>query len=133
MTKLYKLLLKYLCITIFFVQSASLANAQTIPVTIKFINTKKEPISFATITVTNRLDSAQVFKKVADSSGIAKFNLTKGSQYNIHITSVNYPPFDKGIQITGNQTFFSFSSERAMKVLDEAVVTSKKTIDQTGR
>ena len=75
---------------------SGLVKGQDIPVTIKVINTKKEPVIFATVTVINRLDSLQTMKKVADSSGISLFNLTKDGQYIVRITSVNSKYRSKG-------------------------------------
>jgi hypothetical protein len=101
---------------------------EEIPVTIKVINQKKEPIAFATITVINRLDSLQSIKKVADSIGVARFNLTKGGQYMVKITSINYQPVEKGIAVTGNQNFFNFTAEPLPKTLGNVVVTSQKPL-----
>ncbi|HKC34799.1 MAG TPA: TonB-dependent receptor [Chitinophagaceae bacterium] len=101
---------------------------EEIPVTIKVINQKKEPVTFATITVISRLDSTQIIKKVADSSGIARFNLSKGGQYTVRITSVNYQPIEKGIAVTGNQSFFNFTAEPLPKTLGNVVVTSQKPL-----
>jgi len=101
--------------------------AQNIPVTIKVSNQKKEPVTFATITIINRTDSSQVFKKVADSSGIAKFNLSKG-QYNVSVTSVNYQPVEKGITVSSDQKYFNLVAERLPKNLKEVVITSKKPL-----
>ena len=56
------------------------SKGQDIPVSIKIMNTKKEPVAFATIIVTNRLDTTQQVKKSADSSGNARFNLLKSGQ-----------------------------------------------------
>ncbi len=106
----------------------SQSYGQEIPVTIKIINQKKEPLAFASVTVINRLDSTQTIKKVADSSGIAKFNLTKGGQYTVKVTSVNYQPIEKGIAVTGNQTIFNFTAEPLPKILGNVVVTSQKPL-----
>ena len=108
--------------------SVSQLAAQNTTVTLKVTNSKKEPVTFATIMVTSRTDSTQIIKKVADSSGMAKFNLTKGGQYNVNITSVNYQPIDKGIILSGNQSFFSFVAERLPKNMEAVVVTSKKPL-----
>jgi len=66
--------------------------AQDISVTIKVTNPKKEPIAFASVMVSNRLDSSQTIKKMADSSGVAVFNLAKNVQYTVKISSFNYLP-----------------------------------------
>ena len=63
--------------------------SQDIAATIKITNQKKEPLAFASITLINRLDSTEIVKKTADSSGVAKFNLKKNTQYTIRITSIN--------------------------------------------
>jgi hypothetical protein len=102
--------------------------AQEVSVTFKVTNQKKEPVTFATITIVNRLDSLQTTKKVVDSSGIVKFNLKKGGQYVVKITSINYQPIERGITITGNQTFFSFTAEPMAKTLGAVVVRSQKPI-----
>jgi hypothetical protein len=102
--------------------------AQDIPVTIRVTNPKKEPIAFASVIVRNRLDSNQSVKKMADSSGVAIFNLGKNVQYTVSISSVNYLPVEKGISTSGNQAFFSFVAEPLGKTLETAIVTSKKTL-----
>ena len=102
--------------------------SQEIPVTLKIQNQKREPLAFASVTVINRLDSNQILKKVADSSGIAKFDLKKNNQYTVRITSVNYQPVEKGISTSGNQTSFNFTAEPLGKTLETAIVTSKKPL-----
>ena len=107
---------------------ATVSQAQEIPVTIKIITQKKEPVAFAIVSLINRADSTQIEKKVADSSGTAKFDLAKNSQYTFKITSLNYLTIEKGISTTGNQTFFSFIAEPMGKTLETAVVVSKKPL-----
>ncbi|MBC7874860.1 MAG: outer membrane beta-barrel protein [Ferruginibacter sp.] len=97
-------------------------------VTIRTVNQKKEPVAFASVTVINRLDTTQIIKKAADSSGMVKFNLVKNSQYTVRITSINYQPIEKGISTSGNQTTFNFTAEPLGKTLETAVVTSKKPL-----
>jgi hypothetical protein len=103
-------------------------QAQEVPVSIKIINVKKEPVGFASVTVRNRMDSLKTITKVADSSGIAVFNLARNNQYNVSVSSVNYQPIEKGIQVTGNRSVFSFTAESLGKTLETAVVTSKKPL-----
>lgn len=102
--------------------------AQDVPVTIKIINQKKEPITFASIKVTNHPDTLKVQQQVADSNGVAIFNLTKGSRYNVSITSVNYQPIEKGITISGNQPNYTFSAEPLPKSMRGVVVTAQKPL-----
>ena len=106
----------------------SQVQAQDIPVTIKVINQKKEPVAFATVSIVNRLDSSQINKKIADSSGIARLSLPKIGQYIVTISSVNYQLIEKGITVTNNQTSFSFTAEPFGKTMETAVVTSKKPL-----
>lgn len=108
-------------------------KAQDIPVTIKVSNPKKEPVTFATIALTmvrvdTNHDGTQTITKVADSSGKAVFQLKKNGQYSVSITSVNYQPIEKGIIISGGQTFFSFVAEPLPKSMQGVVVTSKKPL-----
>jgi len=105
-----------------------LPKKQEINITFKVVNQKREPLSFATITIINRKDSLQIIKQSADSNGIAIFTLIKGGQYSINISSVNYQAIDKGINISGNQTIFGFTAEPLSKTLGEVTVTSKKPL-----
>jgi iron complex outermembrane receptor protein len=128
MIKNIRLLFPKLFFVFAFFSICYLSSGQEIPVTIKIINTKKEPVTFATIAVMNRTDSTQTIKKVADSTGKAVFQLKKGGQYTVSITSVNYQPIEKGIIISGGQNLFSFTTEPLPKSLQGVVVTSKKPL-----
>jgi iron complex outermembrane recepter protein len=98
------------------------------PIIIKISNQKGEPLAFATITIINRIDSTQKISKTSDSSGIARFDLTKNNQYTVRITSINYQPVEKGISTSGNQTTFHFITDALGKTLETALVTSKKPL-----
>lgn len=102
--------------------------AQEFPVSLKIINSKKEPVAFASVTITSRLDSSALLKKIADSSGIVVFRLNKEGQYLVSISSVNYQSLEKGITVASNKTTFSFSLEPAAKTLSGVVVTSQKPL-----
>ena len=115
-------------ITALFFSLSSVKAQQDITISIKAINQKKEPLSFASVTIINRLDSTQIIKKIADSSGIALFNVIKEGQYTVKITSINYQPVEKGIVITGNKTTFNFIAEPFGKTLETAVITSKQPL-----
>jgi hypothetical protein len=107
---------------------SAILHAQDIPVSFKLFNQKREPVPFASVTITNRLDSLQVFKKVADSTGTVVFTLKKEGQYTIAVSSVNYQPLEKGITITGNQSSFPFVLEPLPKTLGGVVITSQKPL-----
>jgi hypothetical protein len=125
--KLFLSVKKLLLLSITLVIASSIL-AQESAVTIKVTNHKKDPLPFATITVTSRQDTSKIIKKVADSTGAAKFLLQKGKQYSVLITSVNYRPVEKGFIASGNQSSFSYTAEPLGKTMDAAVVTSKKPL-----
>lgn len=100
---------------------------ESIDVTLKVNNHKREPVSFATFVVYDRSDTAGVQEKVGDSTGIAVFKLPKG-QYIVEISTVNYQLIKKGIQVSGNQTHFTFNAEPLPKTLKTVVVTSQKPL-----
>ncbi|MEO5947907.1 MAG: outer membrane beta-barrel protein [Chitinophagaceae bacterium] len=121
-------MLNNICLFCFFLFFSILIQAQEVNVTIKVLTSKKEPVSFATVTLFNRLDSIRTFTKVTDNNGLAQFILKANNQYNVNITAINYQPIEKGITITGEQNTFSFFTEEIGKTLETAVVTSKKPL-----
>ncbi len=73
----------------FFIIQCSNVLAQQTNVTIKIVNAKKQPLAFASVTVTGVKDTMQTFNKVSDSSGIAVFDLYLEGQYTVSVSSVN--------------------------------------------
>ena len=122
------LILTKLFLFIFLSASTFQSYAQVVSVSIKTINPKREPVAFASVIITSRLDSTQIMKQVADSNGMAKFNFVKEGQFTIRISSINYQTIEKGITVKSNQTSFSFTAEPLGKTLETAVVTSKKPL-----
>jgi iron complex outermembrane receptor protein len=112
-----------------FMLISTFINAQTITVPVKIIveNTKKQPVSYATVKAVNATDSSVVVQKVTDSSGVAVLQLAKGSQYTLHITSVAYTPVEKRIVVTANNTF-RITATASSGTLDRVVVTSSRPI-----
>lgn len=108
--------------------SASLLQAQEIPVTIRIVNQQNAAVPGASVIVTDRLDSMIQFKKAADSTGLAGFRLTAGRQYMVLISSVNYQPVEKGITVSKDQARFTFIAEALPKTLGGVVVTSRKPL-----
>ena len=115
-------------ILVFFLATAMASGAQDIPVTLRIINPKKEPVAFATVTLLSRADSLQIITEVSDSSGIARFSLFKNGQYTARIRAVNYQPIEKGIVVTANRLSFTFTAEEAGKTLENVVVTAQKPL-----
>jgi hypothetical protein len=103
------------------------AKQNEVNVTFKIMNQKREPISFASVTVINQADTLQTLKKTADSLGLFIFKLATG-QYLIKISSVNYQSFEKEIKVSVNQAFFNFTAEPLPKTLSNVTVTSQKPL-----
>ncbi len=105
-----------------------LALTQEIPVSIKVINQKKEPIAYASVKVTGYPDTLQSQELVADSNGVAVFRLKKGEKYTVSITSLNYQPVEKGIVISSNQSVYTFEAEPLPKALRGVVITAQRPL-----
>jgi iron complex outermembrane recepter protein len=103
-------------------------SAQEINVSIKIVNEKNEALVSASVVATDRLDSLQQFKQVADNNGLVYFQLRKGRQYIINISAVNYQPFEKVIQLSGQQSSFTFSVDPLTKTLGGVTVSSRKPL-----
>jgi hypothetical protein len=108
-------------------KSASLFSQQ-INVTLQAVNNKNEPVPYASFTVISRADSTQVQKKAADSSGHARFSLMKDAQFIVRISSTNYQPVEKGITVTANHHFFSFTLQSSSTALGGVTVTSTRPL-----
>lgn len=104
-----------------------IATAQQTSVTIRIINAKREPIPFASVSLTAVKDSTQSWHKVSDSSGTVIFNLAH-EQYLVSISSVNYAPFQKGITIKTDHPVFTFTAEFTSKSLAAVTVTTNRPI-----
>jgi iron complex outermembrane receptor protein len=124
-----KILLPFILISLYTQLQAQLVplKREEVNVTFKIMNQKREPVSFASVTVINRADTLQALKKTADSLGLVIFKLSTG-QYLIKISSVNYQPFEKEIRVLANQTFFNFTVESLPKTLSNVTVTSQKPL-----
>ena len=106
--------------------TSSITAQQTV-VTIKAFNTKKEPLSFASIKVVSVKDSSIVFNKISDSTGKATFSLNYG-QYLVVITSVNYADLIKGITVKSDRPVFNFTAENASKSLTGITIPASRPL-----
>jgi hypothetical protein len=102
--------------------------AQQVNVSFKLVNSKQEPVPYASIVVVSRKDSTEQFKKAADSSGKAVFSLLKGFQYIVRISSVNHQPLEKGISVTATATHFNFTLEDLSNTMKAVVITAQKPL-----
>lgn len=91
----------------------------------KITNSRKEPVSLASVTVISRADSLIRQSGTTDSNGIAAFKLSKGL-YLVSISSINYQPIEKGITVSGAGASFSFIADPLPKTLEVVTVTAQK-------
>jgi hypothetical protein len=103
------------------------AQAQQTVVAIKIVNAKREPLPFATISVTPVKDSTKALHKVSDSSGTVTFNLAHG-QYVVAVSSVNYTPFQKGITVKSDHPVFTFTADIVLKSLQGVNIISSRPV-----
>jgi iron complex outermembrane receptor protein len=122
--------LKYLklvfIIPVFFFCITSI-HAQQTNVAIKIINAKKEPLPFASVTITPVNDSTQTFNKISDSSGIAMFSLPY-ERYLVSVSSINYQQLKKGITVKSENPSFTLMAESTLKTLTGVTVTATRPV-----
>jgi iron complex outermembrane receptor protein len=123
-TAFYKYILSLL---VFFTVMSINAQAQQTDITIKIIDRKKQPVPFASVTIAVVNDSLQTISKVSDSSGSAVFSLAK-KQYIVNISSVNYVPLKKGINVKKDDPVFVFTLEPVSKSLKNITVTATRPV-----
>jgi iron complex outermembrane receptor protein len=111
---------------IFFFSVARLYG-QDINISFKAVTQKKEPVPFASFIIINRGDSSKILQAVADTNGIVITKLSKGTQYLVKISSVNYQPLEKGITIS-NQAVFNFILDPLPKSLAGVTVIAGKPL-----
>ncbi len=103
------------------------AIAQQSNITIKIINAKREPLAFASVTVTALKDSLTSFQKVSDSIGVTRFNLSN-EQYLVSVSSINYAPFQKGISVKADNSVFTFTADVLSKSLQGVSIISSRPV-----
>ena len=107
--------------------------AQETPITIKVINLKKEPVTFASIKITLHPDTLKVQQQVADSNGVAIFNLVKGGRYNVSISAINYQGIEKRDYHFWWSIGFHIYSGTTTQVIAGCRGYFTKTTDEAGR
>jgi iron complex outermembrane recepter protein len=123
--RFYRLLLLFLTLA-----TVMCAHAQTelVPIQIKIVSTRTEPVPFATIAVTPVADTSGKILKATDTSGTALFNLQPGQAYFVQVTSVNYKPFQRTITIKQQKETFTFSLQSTTANLSTVVVTATRPL-----
>lgn len=120
----YRLLLTCL---LFFL-AALPAWAQHTKVSFRILNTKQQPVSFASLTLVKTPDSSNIQQQVADSNGIALFAQVLPGQYIVRATSINYEPVEKRIAVKGTDAVFTLLMENTSKTLGNVTVTAARPL-----
>ena len=94
----------------------------------KIVNTAREPLPFATVTILSVPDTIQKQEKITDSNGVVLFRLYQMRPYRIRVTSVNYQPLEKNITIKGDNPTLTLVVNKAEQSLSSVVVTASKPL-----
>jgi iron complex outermembrane recepter protein len=105
----------------------ALVFAQQSSVSFRVVNSKNQPVSFATVKVVAVQDSA-VQEKVADSLGHVQFSLRQNGQYLVRVTSINYEPAEKRITVKSAAASFTITTESSSKTLGNVTVTATRPV-----
>lgn len=116
-----------LCSLLFILSSFQQAQAQKQQVTFKIMNEKKEPVSFASVSIVEKKDSTRRISTNADVNGLLIVKLANG-QYSILVTSVNYQSVSKIISVSNNTFFFNLTLAADTKALGDVTVVAKKPL-----
>lgn len=121
---------RYLFLLAFlFIASLSVKAQETdVPIVVRVLDHKGNPIPQATVTITDHFDSTKVIRQVADSKGEVAISLKKQGRYVINVTAVEQQPKQKGITITGEQKSFNITLEPEPQTMKAVVVTAQKPL-----
>ena len=125
MLKRLRLLLLLLSVGI---TAAAQQGARETAVHFKIVNTVREPLPFATVTILSVPDTIQKQEKITDSNGVVLFRLYQMRPYRIRVTSVNYQPLEKNITIKGDNPTLTLVVNKAEQSLSSVVVTASKPL-----
>ena len=118
---------KYLLLQVSCILSIA-AIAQQAPVHFKLQTTKKEPVSFAVVLLTDRYDTLKKISGIADSAGEITLTLKKGNQYQLQAKATNYQTLTKGIVINDHPHIFEVIMEASTNNLEGVTVVSRKPL-----
>ena len=108
--------------------AAAQQGARETAVHFKIVNTVREPLPFATVTILSVPDTIQKQEKITDSNGVVLFRLYQMRPYRIRVTSVNYQPLEKNITIKGDNPTLTLVVNKAEQSLSSVVVTASKPL-----
>jgi iron complex outermembrane receptor protein len=104
------------------------AKAQETTVRFKLVNTKNEPLPFATVLVLSVPDTVSKQEAISDSAGIATFRLLQSRPYLVRMTSVNYKAAEKKLTINGDNPSYTIIAEPRSESLDNVVITATRPL-----
>ena len=107
---------------------AAYSSAQDVPVKMIVVGTKGEPIGAATVIVIPASDSNARQTKMADTAGVAVFQLQQNGLYKVQVSSVNYEPVEKNITVKGDAPSFRFVVQPLSKSMSSVVVTARRPL-----
>lgn len=102
--------------------------AQQAKVTFKIVNSKNQPVSFASVMLVSMPDSSNTQQKIADTMGTVMFALVENGQYLVKVTAINYEPVEKKITIKGSSPVFTITAETSAKTLSGVTVTATRPL-----
>src|SRR3954469_8305861 len=106
-----------LIFSVFILSAAARSQAGDVPVILKVIDNKKDPLPYASVMFVNRIDSTQKFQRAADSMGVVHIRLPKNNQFTVSVTAVGYTPFEKTIQVTESRNNFTLTATAIGKTM----------------
>jgi iron complex outermembrane receptor protein len=103
-------------------------QAQTIPLRIRLLESRQQPVVGATLQLTDRIDTTRHLYALTDTLGTATFQLTLNSTYSLLATSVGFKPIRKLIKPTTGQSVLTLTAEQDNIMLQGVSVTAAKPL-----
>ena len=94
----------------------------------RIVDSKNEPLPFATVTVVSVPDTAYKQYEVTDSNGIAHVFLINNHPYIIRISLVNYVQQDKRITFHSNRPDYVIQMQLSSSTLNNVVITANRPL-----
>ena len=104
------------------------AKAQETTVKFKLVNTRNEPLPFATVLVLSVPDTVTRQAAISDSNGVATFILVQSRPYLIRVSSVNFKLLEKKLTITGDNPSYTIMAEPRSQSMEKVVVTASRPL-----
>ncbi len=114
-----------ICFSLFL---TAVVAAQEVPVKMTIVGSKGEPIGAATIIVIPAADTNARQTKLADTAGMAIFQLKQNGLYKVLVSSVSYESLQKSITIKGDAPGFRFVAQPVSKSMNNIVVTATRPL-----